>query len=851
MFSQDNQITRTTGRIFTLIDVSNITDPLVTRNAIQVTNISWVQVGHLPRNVAAKLSPLVDRGMVTVEGVMQTGNLTGRKGYQLQIQVNIYGAAYKRDELEPLLIWATPGQRGFKKEMHGNIPGQFNTTPLQYVATTQLAATPLTQSNDTNQVREILSTLEKISDEDRRSSLLENLCSNVDFLNLPLHPQPPGTKRGNLTIDLLRHQSQALQWAIEREYPRLPVKESDPPVQFWKLCKNVNASYYYNIVTRTPQEAPPILGRGALYADAMGMGKTLTMIALILATKDDIPKDFSNTTLIVVPLSVLSNWEKQIHDHCAPRALSCFAYYGTNRNILSSELTTYDIVLTTYQTVMNQFVPEKRSAKRAKVDLEKSLFDIRWKRIILDEGHTIRNPETTTTHAVCSLAVQRRWVLTGTPIINSPKDLGSLLGFLKTCSPLDNGDLFKRLLLRPLRVGDPAGAELLRALMSQICIRRTKEMQDNQGNPLVPLPPVDITVVRIMLEEKTKKIYDEVERISRRRFEDALHNKSNPVIHANVLSMLTRMRQLALHPDLIPKNYLEELRCGTQGHFPETAVALGIEEKGELIQILLKALEDCEECPICFNILNEPRITRCHHSFCLSCISEMISRDPWCPLDRRPLLWEDLIGSLPAPETMQPLFYNKESTTIESSAKIDQLIRLINLQPINEKSLVFSQFTSFLDKIAIFLEKEGIPHVQFDGSLSSRRRVEVLNRFSTPLVEGNGENVTNPKVMLISLKSGALGLNLTVANNVYLMDPWWQEGIESQAIDRVNRIGQKNPVHVFQMIADGTVESKVMEIQARKKKLINQAFSGMKTRENERQKKEARIQDLVELFGIR
>lgn len=120
--------------------------------------------------------------------------------------MNIYGAAYKRDELEPLLIWATPGQRGFKKEMHGNIPGQFNTTPLQYVATTQLAATPLTQSNDTNQVREILSTLEKISDEDRRSSLLENLCSNVDFLNLPLHPQPPGTKRGNLTIDLLRHQ---------------------------------------------------------------------------------------------------------------------------------------------------------------------------------------------------------------------------------------------------------------------------------------------------------------------------------------------------------------------------------------------------------------------------------------------------------------------------------------------------------------------------------------------------------------------------------------------------------------------------------------------------------------------
>jgi len=105
--------------------------------------------------------------------------------------------------------------------------------------------------------------------------------------------------------------------------------------------------------------------------------------------------------------------------------------------------------------------------------------------------------------------------------------------------------------------------------------------------------------------------------------------------------------------------------------------------------------------------------------------------------------------------------------------------------------------------------------------------------------------------MLISLKAGALGLNLTVANNVYLMDPWWQEGIESQAVDRVNRIGQKKPVHVYQMIADDTVEAKVLDIQTRKKELIKQAFSGIKSRETERQKREARLQDLVELFGIR
>jgi len=84
-----------------------------------------------------------------------------------------------------------------------------------------------------------------------------------------------------------------------------------------------------------------------------------------------------------------------------------------------------------------------------------------------------------------------------------------------------------------------------------------------------------------------------------------------------------------------------------------------------------------------------------------------------------------------------------------------------------------------------------------------------------------------------------------------LYSSWWQEGIESQAIDRCNRIGQKKTVHVYQLIAENTVEAKVLEIQEKKTKLIKEAFSGMKTKETPRQKKEARLQELIELFGIR
>lgn len=283
-------------------------------------------------------------------------------------------------------------------------------------------------------------------------------------------------------------------------------------------------------------------------------------------------------------------------------------------------------------------------------------------------------------------------------------------------------------------------------------------------------------------------------------------------------------------------------------------------------------------------------------------------------MDRRRINAGELIESPPPVEfTQLPARHDDQGCNelrMGSSAKIDQLVDLLKLLPSDEKSLVFSQFTSFLDKIGETLSEHGIPYVRFDGQLSARRQQEILERFSIPLetescidistgvtdtdvydltddgttedddlhqgisslVEkskekasesiilsnANSKSLLNgsmlqgkiPKVMLISLKAGALGLNLTVANNVFLMDPWWQEGIESQAIDRCNRIGQKRPVHVYQLIAENTVESKVIEIQERKKKLIQHAFSGAKQTETQRERREARLQDLIQLLGI-
>ncbi|KAJ3514328.1 hypothetical protein NLJ89_g2437 [Agrocybe chaxingu] len=773
------------------------------------------------------------------------------------------------------------------------------------------------------ELRQMLNSLEKVDDEGRRSSLLDTLCSTDDILSLPLCPSPPGIASGELTVDLLKHQLQALQWCIERENPVVPNKETDKPVQFWQLRKRGTQSYYYNIATKTPQEAPPVLGRGALCADAMGLGKTLTMIALVLATKQQVDQGFSKATLIVVPLSVMSNWEKQIADHCAPGSVSTCVYYGANRNTSAADLQKYDIVITTYQTVTGEHEEGANGAgpSKKKKKNERNLFEVTWKRIILDEGHTIRNPKTKMAKAVVALNASRRWVLSGTPIINSPRDLGSILTFLRICRPLDSEDFYKRLLLRPLKNGEASGVELLR-------------MEDKDGKPLIPLPAVEMIKVPVTLSEEARTLYDEVEQVSKQRVENLMSGGMTAAINSNVLSMLTRMRQIALHPGLVPARYAEELRNAEAYDGPNPqAIVVTAAEKVRLQGLLAEAIENCEECPICFGMLpNDARITSCAHMFCLSCITEVISRDPKCPMDRRALRMTDLHEPPPPTDLTQRPSGNQvdeaEGIRAGSSAKIDQLVHLLKLTPTTEKSLVFSQFTSFLDKISETLEAEGIPYVRFDGQMSAKRRQEAIARFSVPVEEvqdipalprsarssrggssivergDNGDDgdsdfvmngdddddfiddeddddgftkkqkakakgkgkakaparsvsmdydtfEENPKVMLLSLKAGALGLNLTVANNVYLMDPWWQEGIESQAVDRVNRIGQTKPVHVYQLIAENTVESKVLEIQEKKKQLIQQAFSGIKRTETQRQQREARLQDLVELFGIR
>jgi SNF2 family DNA or RNA helicase len=151
-----------------------------------------------------------------------------------------------------------------------------------------------------------------------------------------------------------------------------------------------------------------------------------------------------------------------------------------------------------------------------------------------------------------------------------------------------------------------------------------------------------------------------------------------------------------------------------------------------------------------------------------------------------------------------------------SSSKLEVLIEALeNAAADGHKALVFSQWTSLLDLVEPALAAVEIATSRLDGS--TRDRGAVVERFQAP---------DGPPVMLLSLKAGGVGLNLTAADHVFLLDPWWNPATEDQAADRAHRIGQDRPVMVYRLVATDTVEERILALQERKRALAAAALGG-------------------------
>ncbi len=160
-----------------------------------------------------------------------------------------------------------------------------------------------------------------------------------------------------------------------------------------------------------------------------------------------------------------------------------------------------------------------------------------------------------------------------------------------------------------------------------------------------------------------------------------------------------------------------------------------------------------------------------------------------------------------------PVLVKDNEVTTSESVKIEELMREIAENSGGHKLLVFSQFTEMLHLLEDKLKADSVNYVYLDGSTPAAKRQEAVAAF---------QGDASVRVFLVSLKAGGVGLNLTAADYVYIVDPWWNPAVEQQAIDRTHRIGQVNKIFAYKMICKDTVEEKIVQLQQKKKQLANE-----------------------------
>jgi len=187
---------------------------------------------------------------------------------------------------------------------------------------------------------------------------------------------------------------QALQWMRDKEKPKLPGPGEANVVQLWK---RLESGAYVNVATNAVKTAePPYLVSGGILADDMGLGKTLEMISLILTAPG------SGPTLIVAPKGVMSNWENQIKGHVAWSHYPKIMRFHSGSAVKDEKvLSVQKVVITTYHKMVTDAT---------------LLTKVKWRRLIFDEGHNIRNSHTKMAEVACKLEAKSRWVCTGTPM---------------------------------------------------------------------------------------------------------------------------------------------------------------------------------------------------------------------------------------------------------------------------------------------------------------------------------------------------------------------------------------------------------------------------------------------------
>ena len=598
-------------------------------------------------------------------------------------------------------------------------------------------------------------------------------------------------------------------------------------------------------------------------------------------------KLLSDTTLIVVPMSLLGQWRDEILRSSEKGSVRVVTYYGDSKGNLENQLkrntkvesedgtvvdysNAFKVVITSYGVLISDYNAFEKSSYSSEITIP-TLFDYYWHRVVLDEAHHIKNRSTLNAKAAFQIAAYRRWALTGTPIVNRLEDLFSLLKYLKV-EPWSDFTFFRSFITIPFSNRDPKAIELIQVILANCLIRREKNMKDSDGKSIVNLPKKTVQIVKLEFSPEERQIYNALYNKAKRKFDALSHKGMLLKSFSSILTMLLRLRQAALHPFLVTSktskndNENDEIKnddddisgIDIQSMIAKFAAGGDSNYAAQVLKDLTKSKknddgendenDDENDCPICFEDMILPVLLPCMHKSCKECVLGYFDKledkgeETSCPVCRKgPIRTDQLLEVVydePSSQQEQMIRLRK-AHNFKSSVKLNALIEsLQDLRKVDRKfkAVVFSQFTGFLDLAGDILKSNQFKFLRLDGSTSQKHREDVLKELNE--IEDN-------VILLISLKAGGVGLNLTSANHVYLMDVWWNEAIENQAIDRVHRIGQERDVNVIRFCVKDTIEDRVLQIQQRKSVLVDNALGGKSTEHNRKE----RIENLRLMFS--
>ncbi|PHH86850.1 hypothetical protein CDD83_9675 [Cordyceps sp. RAO-2017] len=490
-------------------------------------------------------------------------------------------------------------------------------------------------------------------------------------------------------------------------------------------------------------------------------------------------------TLIIVPPALLGTWEEELATHVVPQTLLWRLHHGKCRLSDISELEDSKLVLTTYHTVSAEW--------RNGTGLESSiLFTTRWRRVVLDEAHFIRNRESQMARAVCAIESVSRWAVTGTPLQNHLNDLSALVKFLGVY-PYSEKRVFDGDISRHWKDGNADEAvKRLKRLAGCLVLRRPKGT--------VQLPPRRDQVCHVEFVPEERDLYNQVRTRAIERLDQALVQGSS---FTSVLQQIEAMRLVCNLGLLYPTRH----DVSSANKWPETS-------QSALNLCLQMSGIQCHNCSCNLDASlydtgsSRAFFAQCLRFICPNCVRgrPQCGHDPPCAI--APV--STSASSLEEPPLSTSL--GGGCTSAYRPTKVRALVEDLQAVPGHVKCVVFSTWRMTLDVVEAGLIQAGISTLRFDGKVPQRDRQSVIDRF---------RNDPSSRVLLLTLSCGAVGLTLTVASRAYLMEPHWNPTLEDQALARIHRIGQRQEVTTVRFYVRDSFEVNVVNNQQCKRDLAS------------------------------